>query len=66
MVTRSNIRLGITGALLLFALGAFAGCTDVVSPDVEVAMEGERRNEGDSEDPQCTIIDGIMVCEGTH
>ena len=48
---RSNIRLGLTGALLLILAGIFAGCAE--SP---VGVDGQA-------DPTCVWIDGVIHCE---
>jgi hypothetical protein len=52
MLTRSNIRLGLTGALLLFALG-LAACADLPTDPVS----------GDAE--ECVIIRGQVHCAPT-
>lgn len=51
MLTRSNIRLGLTGALLLVIAGALGACADTV-----VGVE-------DPPDPVCVWIDGVIHCE---
>lgn len=52
MLTRSNIRLGLTGALLLFALG-FAACADSLTDPVSSDAE------------ECVLIRGQIHCAPT-
>jgi hypothetical protein len=47
---RRSIRLGLTGALLLIALGSVHGCKDPVSVGV------------DDPPPGCVLIDGVLYC----
>jgi hypothetical protein len=53
MVTRSNVKLGITGALLLIIVGAFSACAD--SPTSPLSDPGN----------QCIRIDGVIHCPPT-
>ena len=51
MLSRSNIRLAITGGLIMVVAGAFAGCADsVLGTDDDV-------------DPVCVWINGEIHCE---
>ena len=54
MITRSNVRLGLTGALLLMALGAFSGCTDVSPTGIDDTKDKPE---------ECIIIDGQWFCK---
>lgn len=51
MVTRSNVRLGLTGAILLIILGAFSGC-DVTPTELD-------NSDNSSE---CEVIGGVRHC----
>lgn len=53
MVTRSNVRLGLTGALFLMILGAFSGCSDAGITGVETAQDSRE---------ECVWIDNIIHC----
>jgi hypothetical protein len=53
MVTRSNVRLGLTGALFLMIFGAFSGCSDASLTGVETAQDAAE---------ECIIIEGIIHC----
>ena len=53
MVTRSNVRLGLTGAFFLMILGAFSGCSDASLTGVETAQDSRE---------ECVIIEGIIHC----
>ncbi len=54
MVTRSNVRLGLTGAILLLLLGAFSGCGDGA-----VLGVGESTQDQGGE---CVWIEGVIHC----
>lgn len=54
MISRSNVRLGLTGALLLMAMGAFSGCTESSPTDIEVSEESRE---------ECIIIDSQWYCK---
>lgn len=53
MLNRSNIRLGITGALLLLIFGAFSACAERSMTGVD--------NEPDNS-KHCVVIDHILYC----
>ena len=59
MVTRSNVRLGLTAAILMMALSAFSACTD--SP-----MEPELSPQMAAHSEECIIINGILHCAPTR
>jgi hypothetical protein len=51
MLLKTNIRFGITGALLLILLGSLQGCmSDVTGPAADPPPE------------ECVWIDGILIC----
>jgi hypothetical protein len=54
MVTRSNVKLGLTGAVLLIIIGSFSACADLPTGVNE-------RDQGD----RCVWIDHIIHCPPT-
>lgn len=62
MVTRANVRLGLTGAILLMIFGSFSACTDSpMGPEVPAAAQ---QAKADSE--ECIFINGILHCAPTR
>lgn len=57
MVTRSNVRLGLTGAVLLLIFGAFSACTG--SP---LAPETEFEAQALLDESECTMVNGTVHC----
>lgn len=53
MVTRSNVRLGLTGALLLMIISAFSGCSEGSLTGVETAQDSRE---------ECVWIEGMIHC----
>lgn len=56
MVTRSNIKLGLTGAVLLIIIGSFSACADLPT-----AANGDSADKAD----RCVWIDNIVHCPPT-
>jgi hypothetical protein len=58
MITRSNVRLGLTAAILMMALSAFSACTDSpMEPELSPQM---------ADNEECVIINGIIHCAPTR
>lgn len=55
MVTRSNVKLGLTGAILLIIVGSFSACADLPT----AAGDGPDRSD------ECIRIDDIIHCPPT-
>jgi hypothetical protein len=55
MVTRSNVKLGLTGAVLFIIIGSFSACADLptAANDFEDAAD------------RCIRIDGVIYCPPT-
>lgn len=53
MVTRSNVKLGLTGAILLMIFGAFSGCTESSPTGID---------DTSPRAPTCVVIDGVVYC----
>lgn len=53
MVTRANVKLGLTGAILLLILGAFSACGDGVT-----GVDGSTQDQSTT----CVLIDGVLHC----
>lgn len=59
MVTRSNVRLGLTGAVLLMIFGAFSACTESpLAPERETEFEAQAL----ADESECIMINGIVHC----
>ena len=64
MVTRSNVRLGLTGAVVLMIFGAFSGCSDsptgvdpVLEPQAQMSVDPQTNTA-----EECVWLDGIIHC----
>jgi hypothetical protein len=57
MITRSQIKLGLTGAIMLIVAGSFTACADLPTA-ADDEKEPDRGNE-------CIFIDGIIHCPPT-
>jgi hypothetical protein len=53
MIDRSNIKLGISGALLLIIVGAFSACAELPTDPTDPPVN------------ECVWIDGTIHCTGT-
>lgn len=53
MITRSNVKLGLTGAILLIIVGSFSACADL--PTAAGDPPPDRSDE-------CVRIDNIIHC----
>lgn len=52
MVTRSNIKMGLTGAVLLIIIGAFSACADLPTGSEPDRAASDR----------CVFIDDVIHC----
>jgi hypothetical protein len=55
MVTRSNVKMGLTGAVLLIIIGSFSACAELPTASTP---------DRDSSD-RCVRIDNIIHCPPT-
>lgn len=61
MVTRSNVRLGLTGAVLLMIFGAFSACTESpLAPETEFEAQALLKVQEDPE--ECIFVNGTLHC----
>jgi hypothetical protein len=67
MITNTEIRNALTGALAIMALGLFASCSDsIVAPaDDENAIQAPSAAPAQLSPQSCTLVDGVWVCSGT-
>jgi hypothetical protein len=57
MITRSQIKLGLTGAIMLIVVGSFTACADLPT-----AANGDKDPDRGNE---CIWIDNILHCPPT-
>ena len=67
MITNTEIRNALTGALAIMALGLFASCSDsIVAPaDDGNAIHAPSAAPAQLSPQSCTLVDGVWVCSGT-
>jgi hypothetical protein len=58
MITRSQIKLGLTGAIMLIVVGSFTACADLPTAASGGDKDPDRGNE-------CIFIDGLIHCPPT-
>ena len=67
MITSTEIRNALTGALAVMALGLFASCSDTLVAPVEdgSAIHAPSANTAQETLQSCTLVDGVWVCTST-
>jgi hypothetical protein len=67
MITHTEIRNALTGALAIMALGLFASCADTPLAPVDDGYTIQAPSENTVQEPlqSCTLVDGVWVCTST-
>jgi hypothetical protein len=67
MITNTEIRNALTGALAIMVLGLFASCSDAIVAPADDANAIHAPSAALAQDSlqSCTLVDGVWVCSGT-
>ena len=67
MITNTEIRNALTGALAVMALGLFASCSDTLVAPLDDGSAIHAPSADTTQEPlqSCTLVDGVWVCTST-